>query len=46
LHLFHHDPDQSDDEIDLKLEEMREALLRLGANVQCDAPAEKSKLKL
>ena len=46
LHLFHHDPDQSDDDIDLKLAEMREALLRLGADVQCDAPAEKSKLKL
>ena len=46
LHLFHHDPDQGDDEIDLKLAEMREALLRLGADVQCDAPAEKSTLKL
>ena len=46
LHLFHHDPDQSDDDIDLKLTEVREALLRLGAHVQCDAPAEKSKLTL
>ena len=46
LHLFHHDPDQSDDDIDLKLAEMRVALLGLGADVQCDAPAEKTKLKL
>ena len=46
LHLFHHDPDQSDDDIDLKLAEMREALSRLGATVQCDAPAEKTRLKL
>ena len=46
LHLFHHDPDQTDDDIDLKLAEMREALFRLGADVQCEAPAEKTKLKL
>ncbi len=42
LHLFHHDPDQSDDDIDLKVKETREALARLGANVECDAPAERS----
>jgi CheY-like chemotaxis protein len=46
LHLFHHDPDQTDDDIDLKLAEMREALTRLGADVQCDAPAERSTLTL
>ena len=46
LHLFHHDPDQSDDDIDLKLREAREALTRLGSNVECDAPAEGSKLVL
>ena len=46
LHLFHHDPDQTDDDIDLKLAEMRAALFRLGAVVECDAPAEKTKLKL
>ena len=46
LHLFHHDPDQTDDDIDLKLAEMREALSRLDAAVQCDAPAEKTQLKL
>ena len=46
LHLFHHDPDQSDDDIDLKLKETREALDRLGSDVQCDAPAEGSKLVL
>jgi phosphoribosyl 1,2-cyclic phosphodiesterase len=40
LHLFHHDPDQTDDDIDAKLAEMREALARLGSDVACDAPAE------
>ena len=46
LHLFHHDPDQSDEDIDLKLKETREALSRLGSDVECDAPAERSKLIL
>ena len=46
LHLFHHDPDQSDDDIDRKLEETRAALARLGANVECAAPAEGSDLIL
>ena len=46
LHLFHHDPDQTDDDIDLKLKEMREALFYLDAEVECDAPAEKTQLKL
>ncbi|MEI6303796.1 MAG: response regulator [Betaproteobacteria bacterium] len=46
LHLFHHDPDQSDADIDLKLKETREALARLGADVICEAPAEKSQLVL
>ena len=46
LHLFHHDPDQSDDDIDRKLDEMRVHVSRLGGSVECDAPAEKSKLVL
>lgn len=46
LHLFHHDPDQTDDDIDLKLKETREALTRLGSNVVCEAPSEGSKLVL
>jgi CheY-like chemotaxis protein len=46
LHLFHHDPDQTDDLIDLKLKEAREALQRLGSKVQCDAPAEETTLAL
>jgi len=40
LHLFHHDPDQDDDAIDLKLAEARAALARLRAPIECDAPAE------
>ena len=46
LHLFHHDPDQSDDDIDLKLAETRAALAKRGASVECDAPAEGSDLVL
>jgi len=46
LHLFHHDPDQSDDDIDLKLAETRAALAKLGANLACDAPAEGTGLVL
>jgi CheY-like chemotaxis protein/phosphoribosyl 1,2-cyclic phosphodiesterase len=46
LHLFHHDIDQTDAVIDLKLKEAREALGRLGSKVQCEAPAEGSTLVL
>lgn len=46
LHLFHHDPDQTDADIDLKLEETRKALAQLGSKVQCEAPAEGSALRL
>lgn len=40
LHLFHHDPDQSDDDIDAKLVAAREALAALGSNTVCEAPSE------
>jgi CheY-like chemotaxis protein len=46
LHLFHHDPDQTDDDIDAKLGEMRRELERLGSRVACDAPAEGGELLL
>ena len=46
LHLFHHDPDQTDDQIDLKLAETRAELARLGSPVACEAPAEGSDLVL
>ena len=46
LHLFHHDPDQTDSDIDAKLEETRRELLRLGSNVVCEAPAEGTELVL
>ena len=46
LHLFHHDPDQTDIDIDAKLDETRKELARLGSNVICDAPAEGSELVL
>jgi phosphoribosyl 1,2-cyclic phosphodiesterase len=46
LHLFHHDPDQTDADIDAKLEEARAELARLGSKVVCEAPAEGSELVL
>ncbi len=44
LHLFHHDPDQTDDDIDLKVRETREALDKRRSGLACDAPAEGSQL--
>jgi phosphoribosyl 1,2-cyclic phosphodiesterase len=46
LHLFHHDPDQADKDIDAKLEDARKALAALGSKVACEAPAEGSSLIL
>jgi CheY-like chemotaxis protein/phosphoribosyl 1,2-cyclic phosphodiesterase len=46
LHLFHHDPDQTDEDIDRKLEEARQGLAKLGSGVVCEAPAEESTLVL
>jgi phosphoribosyl 1,2-cyclic phosphodiesterase len=46
LHLFHHDPDQTDADIDAKLEETRRELERLGSRVVCEAPAEGDELVL
>jgi CheY-like chemotaxis protein len=46
LHLFHHDIDQTDDAIDLKLKEAREVLARLAPKIVCEAPAEGSTLVL
>jgi CheY-like chemotaxis protein/phosphoribosyl 1,2-cyclic phosphodiesterase len=46
LHLFHHDPDQTDEDIDLKLDEMRAALGRQRSSVECAAPAEGSTVVL
>ncbi|MDP2645685.1 MAG: response regulator [Desulfobacterales bacterium] len=40
LHLFHHDPDQSDDAIDGKIEQVRAKLAELGSGTKCLAPAE------
>ncbi|MBF0427571.1 MAG: response regulator [Magnetococcales bacterium] len=40
LCLHHHDPDQMDDQVDLKLEQARQYLINLGSATQCIAPAE------
>jgi phosphoribosyl 1,2-cyclic phosphodiesterase len=44
LHLFHHDPDQTDVDIDAKLDDARKELARVGSKVTCEAPAEGSSL--
>jgi len=46
LHLFHHDIDQTDEAIDIKLREAREALQKMESKVECSAPAENSTLVL
>ena len=46
LHLFHHDPDQTDADIDAKLRETRTALEQRRAAIPCDAPAETSDVVL
>ncbi len=40
LHLFHHDPDQTDDDIDLKHEVATRMLNSLNSKTRCIAPAE------
>jgi ribonuclease BN (tRNA processing enzyme) len=46
LCIFHHDPAQSDDDIDRKLLSTREALSRLGGAVEALAPREREELQL
>lgn len=40
LQLFHHDPDQTDDDIDRKLDVARNLLAKLGSKTECAAPVE------
>ncbi len=40
LHLFHHDLDQSDEDIDMKLAFVEKLLVGLGSSTRCVAPAE------
>jgi phosphoribosyl 1,2-cyclic phosphodiesterase len=40
LHISHHDPDQSDDDIDKKLETCRALIRERGSSVACEAPKE------
>ncbi len=46
LYLFHHDPDQSDEDIDLKLDQTRAKLQDLGSTTKCVAPAEGDMVKV
>jgi phosphoribosyl 1,2-cyclic phosphodiesterase len=40
LCLFHHDPDQNDEDIDMKLASVDKRLRELGSDTKCSAPAE------
>ena len=40
LCLFHHDPDQNDEDIDMKLASVEKRLRELGSSTKCSAPAE------
>ena len=46
LLLFHHDPDQTDDDIDRKLEQAQALLKDRGSATRCLAPAEKQVFKI
>lgn len=46
LYMFHHDPDQNDDDIDGKLAFAKNALKERGSDVICEAPTEKTHIKI
>lgn len=46
LYIFHHDPDQSDADIDRKLDLAKQFLEKTGSGVQCFAPAEGDEVEL
>lgn len=46
LYLFHHDPDQTDDDIDAKLATARKLLEERGSSVVCEAPTDHTHLKI
>jgi hypothetical protein len=46
LHIVHHDPDQSDDDIDRKLAQAEDHRQRLGARFEIAAPAEGTEIRL
>jgi phosphoribosyl 1,2-cyclic phosphodiesterase len=46
LYPYHHDPDQSDGDIDAKLEAARELLAKKNSRTQCVGPQEKQLIKI
>lgn len=46
LYLFHHDPDQDDDDIDAKYAAAQQKLKDLGGKVNCIAPKEGDNIRL
>ncbi len=45
LCLFHHDPDQNDEDIDMKLASVEKRLRELGSSTKCRAPAEGDRIR-
>ena len=45
LCLFHHDPDQNDEDIDMKLASVEKRLRELGSSTKCGAPAEGARIR-
>lgn len=46
LYLFHHDPDQTDGDIDRKFAQAKQVLAELGSSVECLAPTEGTRVKI
>ena len=46
LYLFHHDPDQTDEDIDAKLQTAEDLLEARGSKTRCVAPAEGSRITI
>ena len=44
LYLFHHDPSQTDDDLDRKLELAHELVVELGSQLRCHCAAEGRRL--
>jgi len=46
LHLFHHDPSQTDVDVERKLDKAHELLKSVGSKTKCTAPSEETRIKL
>ncbi|NQV37896.1 MAG: response regulator [Candidatus Marinimicrobia bacterium] len=46
LHIIHHDPDQNDDDIDMKLKTAQKLLAEMNSKTKCIAPRERQSFKV